>query len=128
MKTSLYLGIDVSKGYADFCLLNAAREVVGKPFQLFDIDEDYERLERYLGKVIKENNTMQIYAAVESTGSYENHWLDFLYSLREKYPIKVARLNPLGVSKSRQADMKVQVTDRTSSEAKIGRASCRERV
>ena len=117
MKTSLYLGIDVSKGYADFCLLNAAREVVGKPFQLFDIDEDYERLERYLGEVIKENNPMQIYAAVESTGSYENHWLDLLYSLREKYPIKVARLNPLGVSKSRQADMKVQVTDRTSSEA-----------
>ncbi|MDY0152532.1 MAG: IS110 family transposase [Candidatus Cloacimonas sp.] len=117
MKTSLYLGIDVSKGYADFCLLNAARKVVGKPFQLFDIDEGYEALEQYLENVVKTNNPEQIYAAVESTGTYENHWLGYLYSLSERFPIKVARLNPLGVSKSRQADMKVQITDRTSSEA-----------
>ena len=117
MKTSLYLGIDVSKGYADFCLLNAARKLVGKPFQLFDIDEGYEALGQYLENVVEANNPEQIYAAVESTGTYENHWLDYLFGLSERYPIKVARLNPLGVSKSRQADMKVQITDRTSSEA-----------
>lgn len=117
MNTSLYLGIDVSKGYADFIMLNAARRVVGNPFQLFDVSEGYEALDQYLGSVVAKYGPEQIYAAVESTGSLENHWLEVVHEMRQKYPIKIARLNPLGVAKHRQADMKVQITDRTSSEA-----------
>lgn len=117
MNTSLYLGIDVSKGYADFCMLNAGRKVIGKPIQLFDVAEGHEALEQYLDGIFDEYHPEQVYAAVESTGTYENHWLDVLYDLRTKIPVKVARLNPLGVSKHRQADMKVQITDKSSSEA-----------
>lgn len=117
MSVSLYLGIDVSKGYADFIMLDAARKIVGKPFQLYDVSEGYDELAQYLNNVVDEYQPEQIYAAVESTGSLENHWLRELNCLRVKYPVKVARLNPLGVAKHRQADMKVQITDRSSSEA-----------
>jgi transposase len=117
MKTDFYFGIDVSKGYADFILLDSNRKVIGKPFQLFDVSEGYEALAQYVQKVVNEYHPQHIYAAVESTGSLENHWLDVVYNLREMYPISIARLNPLGVAKHRQADLKVQVTDRSSAEA-----------
>lgn len=117
MNTSLYLGIDVSKGYADFIMLNAARKIVGEPCQLYDVKEGYEALDLYLETAVAKYHPEQIYAAVESTGSLENRWLEVVYGMRHKYHIKVARLNPLGVARHRQADMKVQITDRTSSEA-----------
>lgn len=120
MNTNLYLGIDVSKGYADMVMLGANKTVVGKPFQLYDIDEGYKALDCYLASIVKEYKPSLICAAVESTGSFENHWLEVLYKLGSKYPLKVARLNPFGVSKYRQADMKVQVTDRSSSMAIAG--------
>ena len=114
MKPSLYLGIDVSKGYADFIMLNADRKEIDDPFQLFDVVEGYDYLASYIRRVVEEYHPEQIYAAVESTGGLENHWIRVIYELGAMYPIKIARLNPFGVSKHRQADMKVQITDRSS--------------
>jgi len=54
MKNKLYLGIDVSKGYADLIMLNAARKVVGKPFQLYDVSEDHKSLAQYIQSVYYE--------------------------------------------------------------------------
>lgn len=117
MDTNFYLGIDVSKGYADFCLLDSTKNLAGKQFQLYDIEESHQVLDQYLGKIIKEYNPKSIYAAVESTGGYENNWLNKVNSLGEKYPIMIARLNPLAVLRHRQANLKQQITDRTSSQA-----------
>ena len=39
-----YLGIDVSKGYADFVLLNANKNPVMEPFQLDDTAEGHSLL------------------------------------------------------------------------------------
>lgn len=115
MNSNLYLGIDVSKGYADFCLLDGKKKTVGKPFQLYDIMKGHQALDEYLGSVVDQHHPESIYAAVESTGSYENHWLDTLIKLRAKYPINAARLNPVGVAKHRQAGLQEQVTDKQSS-------------
>lgn len=117
MNSNLYLGIDVSKGYADFVMLDGKKKVVGKPFQLYDVSKGHQALDEYLGSVVDQHHPEQIYAAVESTGTYENHWLDTLINLRAKYPLNAARLNPLGVSKHRQAGLQEQVTDRQSSVA-----------
>jgi len=115
MNSNLYLGIDVSKGYADFALLDCKKKVVGKPFQLYDVSKGHQALDEYLGTLVEQHHPELIYAAVESTGTYENHWLDTLTKLRTKYPLKAARLNPLGVLKHRQAGLQEQVTDRQSS-------------
>ena len=115
MNSSLYLGIDVSKGYADFSMLNAKRQLLGKSFQLYDVNKGHDELEEYLKDVVKTHRPKMIYAGVESTGGFENHWMKVLSRLIEYLPIKVARLNPGGVAKHRQADRKHQVTDKTSS-------------
>lgn len=115
MSSKLYLGIDVSKGYADLIVLDDNRKQVGKPFQLYDMKEGYAELESHLDSLVKRHNPLQIIAAVESTGTLENHWLSVLSNLKGKYPLQVARLNPYAVSQYRQADMSIQITDRSSS-------------
>lgn len=117
MKSNLYLGIDVSKGYADFSMLSADRKMIRNSFQLLDMNKGHLALEQYLKHVVKEQRPKMIYAAVESTGGYENHWMKVLSGLSEYLPIMVARLNPVGVAKHRQADLKHQVTDKSSSVA-----------
>jgi len=115
MNSRLYLGIDVSKGYADFSMLDAERKLVEETFQLYDVNEGHSALKAYLEYAVQTHRPEMIYAAVESTGGFENHWMEVLSILGEYLPIKVARLNPTGVAKHRQADRKHQVTDKTSS-------------
>lgn len=43
MSTNYYLGIDVSKGYADFTILNQKKEVVEDNFQLDDTFEGHNQ-------------------------------------------------------------------------------------
>jgi transposase len=115
MSKNYFMGIDVSKGYADFSLLNEQKRIVERCFQLYDIEESYSNLDSYYAYISSKYKPKQIYVALESTGSYENHWLDKIYHMSSKYPLKVAHLNPLGVAKYRQSESKgEQVTDKSS--------------
>ncbi len=55
-----------------------------------------------------------MYAAVESTGGYENNWFNTLKSYQKVFNLKVARINPSGVNYNRRAGMKRNVTDAIS--------------
>lgn len=115
MNNSLYMGIDVSKGYADFSILSADRKQVGKTLSFPDYHEGHRELEQYLKEVVQMLNPITIFAGVESTGGYENHWMEVITKFGEYLPIKVSRLNPTGVAKHREADLKHQITDKSSS-------------
>ena len=95
--TPFYLGIDVSKGYADFQLLDEHRQPMLASFQLDDTHEGHQQLEHILTNFFKDHPQACLYAAVESTGGYENNWFARLLRFQEKLPIQVARLNPEGV-------------------------------
>ena len=69
-----YLGIDVSKGYADFLLLNASFEELSETFQLDDTAQGHQTLENWLTRCISQYDLSQVYCAVESTGGLENNW------------------------------------------------------
>jgi transposase len=111
---SLYMGIDVSKGYADFTVINESKEVVERNYQLDDTKSGQEQLKTRIKKYFSNESDLVVYAAVESTGGYENHWYDYLKSLRTEYKIEVSRINPLIVSHSSKADMKRNGTDKIS--------------
>ena len=117
MSNNLFMGIDVSKGYADFSVLDVRKREVIKPFQLYDVFQEHEALGDIVQKLVDDHQSGQLYAAVESTGGYENHWLETLERLAVKYPVIFARLNPIGVSRHRQAEMREQITDKQSSKA-----------
>jgi len=92
----LYLGCDVSKGYADFIILDENKQIVEPYFQLDDTFEGHNKLFDILSNLLAKHTDSIMYAAVESTGGLEDNWLHLFYRLGDILNIKAARINPLG--------------------------------
>ncbi len=108
-----YLGIDVSKGYADFLLLNSESQVMEDGFQLQDNKEGRQKLKALIADWHKQG-LEQLYCGVESTGGYENNWYDYLKSLPKENKVYVCRINPKGVKAVSDASLKRTITDDVS--------------
>ena len=115
MSTTAFLGIDVSKGYADFLLLDASKKVLEETFQLHDNKNGRNQLKELIAKWFSEG-TETLCCGVESTGGYENNWYNFLKTLSVHRNIKVARLNAKGVKAVSEATLKRTITDAVSAE------------
>lgn len=109
-----YLGIDVSKGYADFVLIDQRKRLVEAPFQLDDTFEGHHGLYHVLRHFLKDHPTATFRAAVESTGGYENNWLNALGRFQGSLPLKATRLNPARVADHARAEGCRTTTDVTS--------------
>jgi transposase len=109
-----FLGSDVSKGYADFILLNENRKIVIPNFQLDDTFEGHNKLYNVLSQFFQDHPNAVIYAGVESTGGYENNWFNSMHKFQSDFNIKVAKLNPTGVNHNSKADMKRVITDKVA--------------
>lgn len=111
-----YMGIDVSKGYADFMIINAQKKPVIQGFQLDDTFEGHQTLYNIVGRFLAENPNSILFAGMESTGGYENNWYNSLIAFQGSLDIQTARLNPLGVKRNSQADLKKNTTDKISAQ------------
>ncbi|MFC1863762.1 IS110 family transposase [Thermodesulfobacteriota bacterium] len=109
-----YLGIDASKGYADFIILNSKKKTVVNNFQMDDTFDGHSRLYTKLKKFLEAHPESIIYTAIESTGGYENNWYNTLLAFQGSLNIQTARLNPLGVHHNSKADLKRNKTDKIS--------------
>ncbi|MCK5784574.1 MAG: IS110 family transposase [Desulfobacterales bacterium] len=112
-----YLGIDVSKGYADFVIINQQKQPIIKNFQLDDTFEGHSRLYEIVSRFLTDHPQAVLYAAVESTGGYENNWYNALISFQTSLNIQTARLNPLAVVHNSKADLKRNKTDKISAQS-----------
>jgi transposase len=113
---NVYLGADVSKGYSDFMLLDAKKRRIEEDFQLDDTFDGHQKLYHILSALCDQHPDAQIYAALESTGGYENNWFDALVKFQSSIPLKTARLNPCGVHNNSKAGLKRNITDPISAE------------
>lgn len=109
-----FMGCDVSKGYADFIILDSDKNIVENNFQLDDTFQGHNKLYSILIDFYKTHPHSALLSAVESTGGYENNWFNTLSKLNEVLSISVLRLNPLGVSHSQKALLNRSVTDEIS--------------
>lgn len=109
-----FMGIDVSKGYADFIILDKRKQVCEEVFQLDDTFEGHHKLFGILEEFFKKDRDACIYAAVESTGGLENNWFNFLLGLNSIMNIKIARINPMGPVAHLKASMQRNVNDAIS--------------
>lgn len=114
---SFYLGSDVSKGYADFVILDSKKQIVEKNFELGDSYAGHNELYEKLNKFMEDRPGAKLYAAVESTGGYENNWYNTLFKCQRAIDVSVTRLNPIGVHHSIKAGMRRNVTDKISAYA-----------
>jgi transposase len=113
MLQKAFLGIDVSKGYADFLLLDEHKQAVEEGFQL----EDNHGGRQQLGHLIQQwfaKGMEELYCGLESTGGYENNWYSFLRSLSAPMKLQVARLNARAVKAVNDASLKRTITDAVS--------------
>lgn len=111
-----YMGIDVSKGYGDFMILNSKKQPVVKGFQLDDTFEGHQCLYNILARFLTDHPKSTLFAGMESTGGYENNWYNSLIEFQGSLPIQTARLNPLGVMHNSKADLKKNTTDTISAQ------------
>ena len=111
-----YLGIDVSKGYADFMIFDRTKQPVEDSFQLDDTFSGHCLLYERLVEFFDNHPGCFLYAAVESTGGYENNWFNSLVKFQGTLNIQSARLNPLGVNANSRADLKRNITDKISAQ------------
>lgn len=114
--TSYYLGADASKGYSDFVMMDAGKNVTDKDFQLDDTFDGHIKLAQYLRGFVSAHPDAMVYAALESTGGYENNWFEKLLALSESLPVKVARLNPSMVKNNSEAGLRRTKTDAVSAQ------------
>lgn len=110
-----FLGIDVSKGYADFALLDEQKNQLEKVFQLDDTRKGHDRLKDQIIRMFKDYDISHLYCGVESTGGFENNWYGSLSQWSKSMPMSIARLNPAGVKKAAEADLNRNITDALSS-------------
>src|SRR5690554_3617132 len=98
-----YLGIDVSKGYSDFVLLDDALQALSKPIQFDDTWAGHQRLLSWLSGCMNRYTIDQLYAGMESTGGFEDNWYALL--IGAGLPLRVARVNPLAVKNAAKASL-----------------------
>ncbi|TFF34340.1 hypothetical protein, partial [Mucilaginibacter psychrotolerans] len=67
MKTNGFLGIDVSKGYADFLLLDSGKNTLEEGFQLSDNKQGRQKLKELI-RGWQQEGLEELYCGVESTG------------------------------------------------------------
>jgi transposase len=111
---AFFLGMDVSKGYADCVLLDDHRNVVIENFQIDDTNDGHHALLLHLQEVFAKHPETVLSVGLESTGGLEDNWYSFLLGLADTHPIRVARLNPRGVMHHGKAGLNRVTTDKTS--------------
>ncbi len=115
MENNAYIGIDASKGYADLIMLGSGKDVVEGSFRLYDSHEGQQQLEALIDKWLHMGFD-NIYCGVESTGGYENNWVNYLQELGKTKPVHIARLNPKGVKSLGEAGLTRTITDSVSAQ------------
>lgn len=106
-----YLGIDVSKGYADFCLMGEDG-TVWEETVLDDTDRGHEELEELLERALFQSEALEV--GLEATGGYERNWLQTLREWGKNRPVETDLVNALAVKRFAEQDLHGNKTDRIS--------------
>jgi len=115
-----YLGIDVSKGYADFALLSELLVQQEETFQLDDTKSGHDQLGIWLDTLFKRHPSLEIDCGLESTGGFENNWYALIIKLSSLLPIRATRLNPSVVKNASKAILNANKTDAESAKEIAG--------
>ena len=112
--SNYYLGCDVSKGYADFIILDRAKKIIEPVFQLDDTFEGHNQFYCFLQDFFKQYPGSTLFSAVESTGGLENNWLALFKRLADVMNIKSSRINPAGPNALHKASLERNSNDAIS--------------
>jgi transposase len=103
--SKIFVGGDISKGYADFCFLNESGSELQQSARYDDTAAGHGKLVSALRQLGKERS-VSVLVGVESTGGYEENWLGGLLKLAESgLDVTAYRFNPAVIK--RYCDLKL---------------------
>jgi transposase len=112
--SKLFVGCDVSKGYADFIILDQEKNILERCFRLDDTGQGHTVLRNILTQYSVSHPDATMYVGIESTGGFENNWLSAFEQMSKELPVKSARINPCPIKKFLDAEAKRTRTDEVS--------------
>jgi hypothetical protein len=113
---NVYVGGDVSKGYADFCLTGGEGEILLE-IQLDDTRQGHSRMSELIRECRQKVSPQEeLEVALEATGGMELNWLDLFRRLDEtsKADLEVYRFNPLVIRRFAEQNLPRNKTDEIS--------------
>jgi len=111
---NVYIGADISKGYADFCLMNAEGHVCHE-IRLDDTRRGHDRMAGLVREVVKDHSDDQeLLIGMEATGGMESNWLHLFKGLANETGLTVYRINPFVLRKFAEQELHSGKTDRIS--------------
>jgi transposase len=112
---TIYVGIDVSKGYADFIFLDQNKMIYETNFQLDDNHTGHELLQKKLAMLSRQG--FKVVCGLESTGGYEQNWVRCVKQLTEnELSVELYKLNARGVKHQLESELRRTITDGVSAE------------
>jgi transposase len=110
----IYVGVDISKGYADFAISDGEGKI-RKEVQLDDTRGGHDRaarLIRDLNERVSEEEELVV--GMEATGGLEANWLQLFEDLSDELELTVYRLNAFVLRKFAEQQLHGGKTDRIS--------------
>lgn len=109
--TVIHLGVDTSKGYADFCFLNEHGTVLPPSGRFDDTPEGHQAVRQAFTALAAHHPQLQFRIGLEASGGLERNWLRLLRELTADGCGKVYQLNPLAVRRYLERDLHRTITD-----------------
>jgi len=115
--STIYVGVDVSKGYVDVVFLNDAGSVLGEPYLFDDTPKGHKAMMSVLTELVRRDKEISFMIGVESSGGLEKNWLKFFSSISVQLPVSPYYLNPFCVKKFMARELHGGKTDILSANA-----------
>lgn len=113
MKT-LFVGVDVSKGYADMAFMDEQGVLLRNGGRFDDTALGHVAVADIFARLCDSQEPAQFVVGVESSGGLERNWAHFFRTLEHKYKLKIHLLNPLAVKRFLSRDLHRNVNDQIS--------------
>jgi transposase len=108
-----FIGIDVSKGYMDACLMEQQGKVVKQFEKFYDTRSHHDLFIKNIEELLKQGYS-NIYCGLESTGGYENNWTRTISENSLNGKVSVFRINPKRIHHESRTNMTRTVSDPVS--------------
>jgi len=105
---TIFVGMDVSKGYADLHAINCSRSVLAKT-RVDDTATGHETVRHLVREWLQQTPTTHVLVGVESSGGLERNWVSMLRTSGTR--VTVITLNPLIVKRFLSQNLHRSVTD-----------------
>ncbi|HEY4492611.1 MAG TPA: IS110 family transposase [Acidobacteriota bacterium] len=116
MNNKIFIGVDVSKGYADVEFRNQAGTFLKQGRVFDDTAADHRALSDEMSRLREKNADAEFVVGLEASGGLERNWEKFFRALKDNFALELLVLNPYAVKKHLERNLRRNRTDKISAQ------------